>query len=118
MTMSSGSILILAWHSPIAFASRRREKGKDVACLDEAINDAKRQTPACFFIGEIRDSNDWQRAVAFAGTGHLANYNSCGPTNRDGCTHHPGDRCKDTGRWAQDRWLSDCLRAFASNRHP
>jgi hypothetical protein len=50
-----------------------REKGpdKDVPNLKQAFADALRQTPAVFYIGEVRDRSDWVDALEFAGTGHL-----------------------------------------------
>lgn len=48
-----------------------RQKDTDVADLESALLDAKRQTPACFFIGEVRRPSDWQRVIEFAGSGHL-----------------------------------------------
>jgi hypothetical protein len=48
-----------------------REKGKDVASLPRAVADAKRQTPSCFYIGEVRSREDWQSVAEFAGSGHL-----------------------------------------------
>jgi hypothetical protein len=49
-----------------------RELKKDVDSLKQAIRDAKRQTPACMFIGEVRDSAEWKAVLEFAGSGHLA----------------------------------------------
>lgn len=48
-----------------------RERGKDVPSLEAACRDALRQTPACFFIGEVRHSSDWEHALSLATTGHL-----------------------------------------------
>lgn len=48
-----------------------REKKVDAAGLTNAILDAKRQTPAVFFVGETRDARDWKELLQFAGSGHL-----------------------------------------------
>ncbi len=48
-----------------------REKGVDVGSLKEAVDDALRQTPSIFYIGEIREDADWAEVLRFAGTGHL-----------------------------------------------
>lgn len=48
-----------------------REIGIDVASLSEAIREAKRQTPAVFFVGETRTPRDWELLLNFAGSGHL-----------------------------------------------
>ncbi len=48
-----------------------RERGVDVHDLSQAFNDALRQTPTVFFVGEIRDPREWAEVLEFAGTGHL-----------------------------------------------
>jgi hypothetical protein len=48
-----------------------REKGTDVGSLKEAVDDALRQTPSIFFIGEVREDSDWVEVLRFAATGHL-----------------------------------------------
>jgi hypothetical protein len=48
-----------------------RELGRDVKHLGQAVENALRQTPACFFIGEIRNDLDWNNALNIASTGHL-----------------------------------------------
>ncbi len=48
-----------------------REKKSDAAELATAIKDAKRQTPAVFFVGETRDADDWKALLEFGGSGHL-----------------------------------------------
>lgn len=48
-----------------------REKGKDVHDLKQAFGDALRQTPKVFFVGEVREREDWHAVLEFAGTGHL-----------------------------------------------
>lgn len=53
------------------FCFTPREKGKDVATLASALSDAKRQTPSCFYIGELRAAEDWKHVLEFAGSGHL-----------------------------------------------
>jgi hypothetical protein len=48
-----------------------REKKADTDGLAAAVRDAKRQTPAIFFVGETRDAEDWIALLEFAGSGHL-----------------------------------------------
>jgi hypothetical protein len=48
-----------------------RQKKTDTDKLSNAIQDAKRQTPAVFFIGETRDPHDWTDLLEFSGSGHL-----------------------------------------------
>jgi hypothetical protein len=48
-----------------------REREFDVSSLQDALSDAKRQTPCVFYIGEIRDASDWPAVLDFAGSGHL-----------------------------------------------
>ena len=48
-----------------------REKRIDTDKLTAAIQDAKRQTPAVFFVGETRDPRDWVDLLKFSGSGHL-----------------------------------------------
>jgi hypothetical protein len=44
---------------------------KDVRSLGDAVLDARRQTPACLFVGEIRLKESWAEFLEFAGSGHL-----------------------------------------------
>jgi Type II/IV secretion system protein len=53
------------------FCLTARERGKDVANLALALNHARRQTPTCFYIGEVRDIDEWKECIDFAGSGHL-----------------------------------------------
>ncbi len=48
-----------------------RQKGVDVGSLESAFNDALRQTPSVFYVGEVREDADWKELMRFAGTGHL-----------------------------------------------
>jgi hypothetical protein len=48
-----------------------RQRGVDVSSLSNAINSALRQTPAAFYVGEVRDIKEWKLLLEFAGTGHL-----------------------------------------------
>jgi hypothetical protein len=48
-----------------------RQKQKDAGLLEEALSDALRQTPAIFFVGETRNSEEWKVLLNFAATGHL-----------------------------------------------
>ena len=64
-------------HRPVLDLSRAwldytpRQKGVDVRDLKSAINSALRQTPAVFYVGEVRDIAEWRVLLEFAGTGHL-----------------------------------------------
>lgn len=53
------------------FCLTAREKNKDVKNLSQALKEARRQTPSCFYIGEVRDDKEWKKIINFAGTGHL-----------------------------------------------
>jgi hypothetical protein len=48
-----------------------REKKRDADLLQDALNDALRQTPALFFVGETREKAEWKVLLDFAATGHL-----------------------------------------------
>jgi hypothetical protein len=48
-----------------------RSKRQDVDSLKSAVSNALRQTPACFFIGEVRDDSEWKDVFKMAATGHL-----------------------------------------------
>lgn len=48
-----------------------RERRRDAVTLKQACFDALRQTPACFFIGEIRDPSEWSAVTDLAASGHL-----------------------------------------------
>ena len=48
-----------------------RLKEVDVHNLKNAIKSALRQTPAIFYVGEVRDIAEWRVLLEFAGTGHL-----------------------------------------------
>lgn len=48
-----------------------RQKENDARLLQEALNDALRQTPALFFVGETRNREEWKVLLDFAATGHL-----------------------------------------------
>lgn len=48
-----------------------REKGKDVLDLSEATHNALRQKPSVMFVGETRNTAEWNLLLDFAGTGHL-----------------------------------------------
>jgi hypothetical protein len=55
----------------LGFCLTPRQKGTDIGTLHAALRHARRQTPTCFFVGEVRDANDWRDVVDFAGSGHL-----------------------------------------------
>jgi hypothetical protein len=48
-----------------------RLRAVDVLNLPSAVNSALRQTPAVFYVGEVRDIAEWRVLLEFAGTGHL-----------------------------------------------
>ncbi|MGE5470899.1 MAG: PilT/PilU family type 4a pilus ATPase [Bacteroidota bacterium] len=69
---------ILTIEDPIEFLFRhkrsivnQREIGMDTADWQTALKNAMRQAPDCILIGEIRDKETMQAAVAYAQTGHL-----------------------------------------------
>ena len=49
----------------------QREVGLDTKSFDEALRHAMREAPDVIMIGEIRDLNTMQHALAYAETGHL-----------------------------------------------
>ena len=49
----------------------QREVGIDTLSWGEALRNAMRQAPDCILIGEIRDKETMQAAIAYAQTGHL-----------------------------------------------
>ena len=49
----------------------QREVGLDTKSFDEALRHAMREVPDVIMIGEIRDLNTMQHALAYAETGHL-----------------------------------------------
>jgi twitching motility protein PilU len=72
----SGHILTI--EDPIEFLFRhkksivnQRELGMDTADWESALKNAMRQAPDCILIGEIRDKETMQAAIAYAQTGHL-----------------------------------------------
>ena len=72
----SGHILTI--EDPIEFLFRhkksivnQRELGMDTLGWESALNNAMRQAPDCILIGEIRDKETMQAAIAYAQTGHL-----------------------------------------------
>ncbi|MDR0378942.1 MAG: PilT/PilU family type 4a pilus ATPase [Candidatus Accumulibacter sp.] len=72
----SGHILTI--EDPIEFLFRhkksivnQRELGMDTLGWDQALRSAMRQAPDCILIGEIRDRETMQSAIAYAQTGHL-----------------------------------------------
>ena len=61
------------YDSPFRFGiwMTRRHLGKDVPSLQLVYKNALRQTPACVFVGETRDPEDWQTILELGSTGHL-----------------------------------------------
>ena len=69
---------ILTVEDPIEFLFRhkksivnQRELGMDTRDWHSALKNAMRQAPDCILIGEIRDRDTMQAALAYAQTGHL-----------------------------------------------
>jgi len=69
---------ILTVEDPIEFLFKhkksivnQREIGMDTQDWDNALKNAMRQAPDCILIGEIRDKQTMQAALAYAQTGHL-----------------------------------------------
>jgi twitching motility protein PilU len=72
----SGHILTI--EDPIEFLFKhkksivnQRELGMDTMNWEQALKNAMRQAPDCILIGEIRDRETMQAAIAYAQTGHL-----------------------------------------------
>ena len=72
----SGHILTI--EDPIEYLFRhkksivnQRELGMDTLGWEHALRNAMRQAPDCILIGEIRDRETMQAAIAYAQTGHL-----------------------------------------------
>ncbi len=75
-THRSGHILTI--EDPIEFLFKhkksivnQRELGMDTLGWEPALRNAMRQAPDCILIGEIRDKETMQAAIAYAQTGHL-----------------------------------------------
>ena len=69
---------ILTVEDPIEFLFKhkksivnQREIGMDTVDWNSALKNAMRQAPDCILIGEIRDKETMQAAIAYAQTGHL-----------------------------------------------
>lgn len=74
---SAGHIITI--EDPIEFVHRhkksivnQREVGVDTLTYEEALKNTLRQAPDVILIGEIRDRETMEHAIAFAETGHLA----------------------------------------------
>ena len=75
-TLCSGHILTI--EDPIEYLFRhkkslvnQRKIGMDTLGWENALKNAMRQAPDCILIGEIRDRETMQAAIAYAQTGHL-----------------------------------------------
>ncbi len=73
---SAGHIITI--EDPIEFVHRhkksivnQREVGVDTDCYEDALKNTLRQAPDVILIGEIRDAQTMEHALAFAETGHL-----------------------------------------------
>jgi len=76
-TNSKGHIITI--EDPIEFVHQhkgcivnQREIGMDTDCFEDALKNTLRQAPDVILIGEIRDRETMEHALAFAETGHLA----------------------------------------------
>lgn len=76
-TNSAGHIITI--EDPIEFVHKhkksivnQREVGVDTATFEDALKNTLRQAPDVILIGEIRDRETMEHAMAFAETGHLA----------------------------------------------
>jgi twitching motility protein PilU len=74
---SAGHIITI--EDPIEFVHNhkrsivnQREVGVDTECYEDALKNTLRQAPDVILIGEIRDRETMEHAIAFAETGHLA----------------------------------------------
>jgi twitching motility protein PilU len=74
---TSGHIITI--EDPIEFVHphkksiiNQREVGLDTDCYEDALKNTLRQAPDVILIGEIRDRETMEHAIAFAETGHLA----------------------------------------------
>ncbi|MGD2113011.1 MAG: PilT/PilU family type 4a pilus ATPase [Gammaproteobacteria bacterium] len=74
---SAGHIITI--EDPIEFVHphkrsivNQREVGVDTECYEDALKNTLRQAPDVILIGEIRDRETMEHALAFAETGHLA----------------------------------------------
>lgn len=74
---SAGHIITI--EDPIEFVHRhkkslvnQREVGVDTDSYEDALKNALRQAPDVILIGEIRDKETMEHAIAFAETGHLS----------------------------------------------
>jgi len=76
-TNSAGHIITI--EDPVEFVHshkksivNQREIGMDTDCYEDALKNTLRQAPDVILIGEIRDRETMEHALAFAETGHLA----------------------------------------------
>jgi twitching motility protein PilU len=76
-TNSAGHIITI--EDPVEFVHshkksivNQREVGVDTDCYEDALKNTLRQAPDVILIGEIRDRETMEHALAFAETGHLA----------------------------------------------
>ena len=76
-TNSAGHIITI--EEPVEFVHphkksivNQREVGVDTDCYEDALKNTLRQAPDVILIGEIRDRDTMEHAIAFAETGHLA----------------------------------------------
>jgi twitching motility protein PilU len=93
----------------------QREIGEDTKDWDTALKNAMRQAPDCILIGEIRDRETMQTALAYAQTGHL-----CLSTLHANNSYHALNRIISffplENRSALFMDMSSCLKAIVSQR--
>lgn len=83
-----------------------RQRGQDVNDIEQAINDALRQTPRILFVGETRDPGQWNQLLHFASTGHLVI-----------TTTHAGSLTETIGKILQAAKAREpCLRSIVADR--
>jgi len=63
--------LFISPNAATGFDYTPRTLGQDYRSLNEALEDALRQTPALLYIGEVRNPSQWRPILRFAGSGHL-----------------------------------------------
>ena len=113
---------ILTVEDPIEFLFKhkksivnQRELGMDTLGWEPALKNAMRQAPDCILIGEIRDKETMQAAIAYAQTGHL-----CLATLHANNSYHALNRIISffplENRAAHFLDLSVALRAIVSQR--
>lgn len=113
---------VLTLEDPIEFLFRnkqsiinQREIGADALSLQEALRNAMRQAPDVIYIGEIRDLEAMQAAVAYSMSGHLViatmHATNCAHALNRVISFYPTE-----ARTALFQDLAACLKAVVSQR--